>query len=106
MSQLRTNERLRLLVVFWLQALPEASQAYTSCNSFTRYEGLGPTQNFRAFQRINCHFIITKSFQHAVKHFEKGMLNTLQTATLENSVLQVSICQVYEDTEEINTNPF
>lgn len=37
MSQLRTNERLRLLVVFWLQALPEASQAYTSCNSFSRW---------------------------------------------------------------------
>lgn len=106
MSQLRTNERLRLLVVFRLQALPKASQAYTSYNSFTRYEGLGPSQNFRAFQRINCRFIITKSFQHAVKHFEKGMLNTLQTATLENSVLEVSICQVYEDMEETNTNPF
>lgn len=79
MTQLKTNERL--LVVFWLQALPKASQAYTSCNSFTRYKGLGPSQNFRAFQRTNCCFKITKNFQHAVKHFEKEMLNTLQTAT-------------------------
>lgn len=33
-TQPKTNERL--LVDFWLQALPKASQPYTSCNSFTR----------------------------------------------------------------------
>lgn len=112
-TESKTNERL--LVVFWLQALPKASQPYTFCNAFTRYEGLSPSQNFRAF---------LSSFQHALKHSEKGKVshtadcNPASAASREVSWSTVApqtaalgtgctFCTArwMEDTQKIKANP-
>lgn len=117
MTQLKTNKRV--LAVFWLQVLPQSFR-HTNCilhSLDTRGEVLAITSEHSENKVCRCKN--TNSFQHAVEHFEKGMLTTLQTnralpqaghsagatslltATLRHPVLQTFVYQIGEGNRRV-----